>query len=128
MISSKASFILSLFFFFFYMSISFYGILTFCIGYLLYYNHFIMNLKFFFHQSNEASQSKTFIRNKLAQVASLVFVNDFPQRWPQFFHDLMGRLASGPLAVDMYLRILLSVQLEVVDRDISHSPEVRLIH
>ncbi|RUS73434.1 hypothetical protein EGW08_018809 [Elysia chlorotica] len=74
-------------------------------------------------ESNEGSQSKTFIRNKLAQVASLVFVGDFPQRWPQFFHDLMGQLASGALAVDMYLRILLSVQLEVVDRDISHSPE-----
>ena len=39
----------------------------------------------------------------------------------------MACLTSGPLAVDMYLRILLSVQQEVVDRDISQSPEVRLI-
>ncbi|GFO01905.1 exportin-t-like [Plakobranchus ocellatus] len=74
-------------------------------------------------ESNEGTQSKTFIRNKIAQVASLVFVCDFPQRWPQFFHDLMARLTSGSLAVDMYLRILLSVQQEVVDRDIAHSPE-----
>ncbi|KAK3738804.1 hypothetical protein RRG08_035683 [Elysia crispata] len=74
-------------------------------------------------ESNEASRSKSFIRNKLAQVASLVYVSDFPQRWPQFFHDLMACLTSGPLAVDMYLRILLSVQQEVVDRDISQSPE-----
>lgn len=74
-------------------------------------------------ESNEASHSKTFIRNKLAQLASLVFVNDFPERWPQFFHDLMTCLASGPLAVDMYLRILQAVQMEVVDRDISHSSD-----
>ncbi|BFZ08391.1 hypothetical protein BsWGS_11430 [Bradybaena similaris] len=74
-------------------------------------------------ESNPASQSKPFIRNKLAQVISLAFVSDFPQRWPLFFSDIMSILARGTLAVDIYLRVLQGIDTEVVDRDIAHSPE-----
>ncbi|CAG5117342.1 unnamed protein product, partial [Candidula unifasciata] len=74
-------------------------------------------------ESNPASQSKPFIRNKLAQVISLAFVSDFPLRWPRFFSDIMSTLTRGPLAVDIYLRVLMGIDTEVVDRDIAHSPE-----
>uniref|UniRef100_A0A0B6ZHY5 Exportin-T n=1 Tax=Arion vulgaris TaxID=1028688 RepID=A0A0B6ZHY5_9EUPU len=74
-------------------------------------------------ESVTASQSKPFIRNKLAQLISLVFVNDFPHRWPLFFTNLLSTLPRGPQAVDMYLRVLLAIDTEVVDRDIVHSPE-----
>ncbi|KAH9494515.1 hypothetical protein Btru_042329 [Bulinus truncatus] len=74
-------------------------------------------------ESNAATQSKPFIRNKLAQLISLVFVTDFQHRWPQFFSDILSTLSRGPLAVDMYLRILMAIDAEVVDRDIAHTAE-----
>ncbi|CAL1531674.1 unnamed protein product [Lymnaea stagnalis] len=74
-------------------------------------------------ESNVATQSKPFIRNKLAQLISLVFVHDFQQRWPMFFADIMSTLSRGPWAVDMYLRILMAIDAEVVDRDIAHTAE-----
>ncbi|XP_013079973.2 exportin-T-like [Biomphalaria glabrata] len=74
-------------------------------------------------ESNVATQSKTFIRNKLAQLVSLVFITDFQHRWPLFFTDILSTLSRGPLAVDMYLRILMAIDAEVVDRDIAHTQE-----
>ncbi|XP_059146732.1 exportin-T-like isoform X2 [Physella acuta] len=74
-------------------------------------------------ESNAASGSKHFIRNKLAQLISLVFVTDFQHRWTTFFSDMLSTLARGPLAVDMYLRVLMAVDAEVVDRDIAHTTQ-----
>ena len=46
-------------------------------------------------------------------------------QWITFFSDLLSCISSGNLAaVDLYLRILLAIDVEVVDRDIVHTPEV----
>lgn len=66
---------------------------------------------------------KVFIRNKAAQIFALVFVSDYPKRWPNFFTDLLQTLSLGPRAIDLYLRVLLAIDSEVVDREILHSKE-----
>ncbi|KAL4226182.1 hypothetical protein ACF0H5_014168 [Mactra antiquata] len=66
-------------------------------------------------------QDKGFLRNKVSQIISLAFVIDYPVRWLGFFTDLLHTLSIGHLAVDMYLRILLQIDSEVVDRDIVHT-------
>jgi exportin-T len=52
-----------------------------------------------------------------------VFVCDYPKRWPNFFTDLLQTLSLGPHAIDLYLRVLLAIDSEVVDREILHSKE-----
>ncbi|XP_041348237.1 LOW QUALITY PROTEIN: exportin-T-like [Gigantopelta aegis] len=74
-------------------------------------------------EGSEVSSNKSFIRNKVAQIVSLAFIVDYPYRWSSFFSDVLSTLNLGPLAVDMYLRILLAIDEEVVDREIVHSPE-----
>ncbi|XP_042220195.1 exportin-T-like isoform X2 [Homarus americanus] len=64
---------------------------------------------------------KVFIQNKTAQLLSLMFVVDYPSRWPTFIADLLSMLQLGSHAVDLYLRILLAIDGEVVDREIIHS-------
>lgn len=60
---------------------------------------------------------------------ALAFVTDYTSRWPQFFADLLKGLggSGGEAVVDMYLRVLTSIDSEVVDRDISHTPQVGLL-
>ena len=53
---------------------------------------------------------------------------DYPQRWPSFFDDLLATLRLGARCVDLYLRILRTIDSEVVDRDIVHSAQVRVAH
>lgn len=74
-------------------------------------------------QVSQPVQDKVFIRNKAAQIFALVFVCDYPKRWPNFFTDLLQTLALGPRAIDLYLRVLLAIDSEVVDREILHSKE-----
>lgn len=78
-------------------------------------------------QSNTATQDKSFMRNKISQIFSLSCVADYPRRWPGFFTDLLQTLPPDPQAADLYLRILLAVDMEVVDREIVHSQQARII-
>ena len=80
----------------------------------------------FYPQGNNSSQDRSFLRNKFAQITSLAFVQDFPHRWPTFFTDLIGMLSADPKAVDIYLRVLLAIDSEVVDREIGHTNEVHV--
>lgn len=50
-------------------------------------------------------------------------MRDYPKRWPNFFTDLLQTLSLGPQAVDLYIRVLLAIDSEVVDREIVHSKE-----
>ena len=84
----------------------------------------VLVLKLRILQVSQPVQEKIFIRNKAAQVFALVFVNDYPDRWPTFFADLLQTLSLGSRTVDHYLRVLLAVDLEVVDREVMHSKEV----
>ncbi|CAI4227430.1 unnamed protein product [Auanema sp. JU1783] len=60
-----------------------------------------------------------FLINKMAHIFSLVFAADFPERWPNFMDDifLCRSLTSVPF-VSFYLKTLLAIDAEVVDRDI----------
>lgn len=73
---------------------------------------------------NGAAADKSFVRNKMAQLYAMTCVIDYPSRWITFFSDLLSCISSGNLsAVDLYLRILIAIDVEVVDRDIVHTPE-----
>uniref|UniRef100_A0A8C3JSI1 Exportin-T n=1 Tax=Calidris pygmaea TaxID=425635 RepID=A0A8C3JSI1_9CHAR len=66
---------------------------------------------------------KTFIRNKAAQVFALLFVTEYLTKWPKFFFDILSVVDLNPRGVDMYLRILMAVDAELVDRDVVHTSE-----
>ena len=69
-------------------------------------------------------QEKPFIRNKAAQVLALTFVREYLTHWPKFFFDILTLIGLNPHGVDIYLRTLMAIDAEVVDRDIMHSHEV----
>lgn len=64
------------------------------------------------------------MKNKLAQIVSLVFLHDYPTVWPTFFSDMMQYSTLNAEAADIYLRILKAIDVEVVDREVAHSIEV----
>ncbi|XP_073939921.1 exportin-T isoform X3 [Castor canadensis] len=66
---------------------------------------------------------KTFIRNKAAQVFALLFVTEYLTKWPKFFFDILSVVDLNPRGVDLYLRILMAIDSELVDRDVVHSSE-----
>ena len=67
---------------------------------------------------------KSFILNKVAQLFTYVCMIDYPRRWSLFFDNLVESVSLGPSAVDLYLRVLLAIDGEVVDRDIAHTDQV----
>lgn len=77
-------------------------------------------------QTVATQEEKSFVRNKAAQLFSLMFIHDYPHKWPTFFTDLLQMLQVGEAAVDMYLRVLLAIDTEVVDREIIHTQEETL--
>ncbi|XP_074646295.1 exportin-T-like [Tubulanus polymorphus] len=70
---------------------------------------------------NANDKDKNFVKNKAAQVFSLVFITDYPHRWLTFLTDLLQTMSLGQVAVDFYLRVLDTIDSEVVDRDIVHT-------
>ncbi|UYV62673.1 XPOT [Cordylochernes scorpioides] len=77
------------------------------------------------HQAQRRGAVST--RNKSAQIVALAFLVDFPARWPAFFQDLAGGTlvsAGTPAALDFYLRVLHTINCEIADKDISHTPQL----
>ncbi|XP_067110327.1 exportin-T isoform X1 [Osmerus mordax] len=74
-------------------------------------------------QLMNAQPEKPFIRNKAAQVFALTFVMEYLTLWPKFFFDILSLVGLNPHGVDVYLRTLMAIDAEVVDRDILHSSE-----
>lgn len=66
---------------------------------------------------------ETFMKNKTAQIFCLLFIKEYPHSWQSFFHEMLGVLEQGPLAVDIYLRVLISIDEEVVARHIPHTDQ-----
>lgn len=65
-----------------------------------------------------------FIKNKMAQIYALVFVVDYPSKWPHFFATLLECVQSAHIwSVDLYLRVLLAIDSELVDRQVVHCQE-----
>lgn len=59
---------------------------------------------------------------------ALTFVMEYLALWPKFFFDILSLVGLNPHGVDIYLRLLMAIDAEVVDRDILHSPEARDAH
>ncbi|XP_031566606.1 exportin-T-like isoform X2 [Actinia tenebrosa] len=76
-----------------------------------------------YHNQCSGEKDKSFICNKAAQAFALTFVVDYPHQWLSFFRDLHQTLGSGPVAVDLYLRILKAIDEEVVDKDVARTPQ-----
>lgn len=59
------------------------------------------------------------IKNKYAQIMALLMRAEYPDQWPTFFRDLMGILnGAGPHVVDVFLRIIKSVDDEVISHEL----------
>jgi exportin-T len=43
---------------------------------------------------------------------------EFPAAWPTFFHDLIGAAGQGPGLVDMFCRVLVSVDEDIISLEI----------
>jgi len=56
----------------------------------------------------------------VAQIISLLFIQEYPLRWPNFFNALLSTLDSsdGAAAVDQYLRVLDAIDTEVCVWDV----------
>uniref|UniRef100_A0A8C5AYP8 Exportin-T n=1 Tax=Gadus morhua TaxID=8049 RepID=A0A8C5AYP8_GADMO len=74
-------------------------------------------------QLMNSQPEKPFIRNKAAQVFALTFVMEYLTLWPKFFFDILSLVGLNPNGVDVYLRTLMAIDAEVVDRDTLHSTE-----
>eukprot|EP01126_Amoeba_proteus_P054255 TRINITY_DN6667_c0_g2_i2.p1 TRINITY_DN6667_c0_g2~~TRINITY_DN6667_c0_g2_i2.p1 ORF type:complete len:166 (+),score=22.92 TRINITY_DN6667_c0_g2_i2:299-796(+) len=72
---------------------------------------------------NEATSP--FVKNKLAQIFSLLFKLDFLTTWPTFIDDLLRAIESNSnlQIVDMFLRILNSIDQEVVSVEVVRTNE-----
>ncbi|KAG1677608.1 hypothetical protein FOA52_010389 [Chlamydomonas sp. UWO 241] len=64
-----------------------------------------------------------FLRNKLAQALVAVLQFEFPSVWPSFFHDLVSALGAGEGLVDMFCRVLVAVDEDLVTLDIPRSQD-----
>ncbi|XP_061618613.1 exportin-T isoform X4 [Phyllopteryx taeniolatus] len=80
-------------------------------------------MKWLQNQLARTHPEKIFVRNKAAQVLALTFVTEYPALWPEFFFDVLALIGLNPHGVDIYLRTLMAVDGEVVDRDVLHAPE-----
>lgn len=69
----------------------------------------------------------TVLRNKAAQILTLLFSNIYPNVWPTFFDDLIAltetptKSPSNPTATEFFLRVSLSVDEEIARQDIQRS-------
>ena len=52
--------------------------------------------------------------------------NEYPGRWPSFWKDLLGMLAEGPGVVDMFCRILIAIDDDVISLDISRCAKYKV--
>jgi len=61
------------------------------------------------------------IKNKFAQVLVLVFKIDYPQDWTTFFVQLLSLVPRGPVMVDMFLRIMKTIDDEIISNELSRN-------
>ncbi|KAL3158478.1 hypothetical protein ABBQ38_010710 [Trebouxia sp. C0009 RCD-2024] len=73
--------------------------------------------------TNVEQQMAPFLRNKAAQVVVAMVQNEYPDKWPSFWKELLGMLPEGPGVVDMFCRILSAIDDDVISLDISRTQE-----
>ena len=57
--------------------------------------------------------------NMLTSTLAIAMQNEYPEKWPSFWKDLLGLLPQGPGVVDMFCRILVAIDDDVISLDIS---------
>lgn len=62
-----------------------------------------------------------YLKTKLAVVITLLIKRDYPDRWPSAFAELMALLPKGASMVEMYFRILVAINEEIVEFDAQRS-------
>ena len=66
----------------------------------------------------------SFIQNKYAHLVNSIFLTDFPlQKWNSFFKDYLSR-CDGKVKCDIFLRILIQINLDIADREIPRTTKV----
>jgi exportin-T len=70
-----------------------------------------------------AAQLPSFLRNKIAQAVVAIAAHEYPDQWPSFFQDLLGTLGQGAPAVDLFCRILVSVDQDIISLDVPRSAD-----
>ncbi|KAI1301918.1 Exportin-T [Halotydeus destructor] len=79
--------------------------------------------QFVFSWFTSTTFSSAYILNKYAVIVDEVFLVDFPaNRWGTFFHDFLV-LCQTQKHCDLFLRILLQINVDVADREIPRSPK-----
>ncbi|RLN48414.1 hypothetical protein BBJ28_00015062, partial [Nothophytophthora sp. Chile5] len=58
-----------------------------------------------------------YLKTKLAVVVTLLIKRDYPDRWSTAFTELLALLPQGASIVEMYFRILLAINEEIVEFD-----------
>ncbi|KAI8578810.1 hypothetical protein K450DRAFT_245632 [Umbelopsis ramanniana AG] len=77
--------------------------------------------------SNTSEPEVPFLRNKAAQILTLLFSNVYPTIWPTFFDELIAltetpsKSPTNAKATDFFLRVSLSVDEEIARQDIQRS-------
>jgi exportin-T len=74
-------------------------------------------------QINRKASEKNFLTKKAAQLFALVSLIDFPSRWATFFADLIVTCQWSVGNADFYLKCLMAIDSEIVDREIPRTPE-----
>ena len=66
----------------------------------------------------ESAPLSSFLRNKLAQTLVSIVQLEYPTVWPSFFRDLIAAAAQGPGLADMFCRILVSIDEDIISLEI----------
>ena len=74
-------------------------------------------------QIQRRANEKNYLTRKAAQLFALVSLIDFPHKWPSFFNDIMATCQWSIGNADFYLKVLLAIDSEIVDREIPRTPE-----
>ncbi|XP_021716530.1 exportin-T-like [Chenopodium quinoa] len=61
--------------------------------------------------------SPAFIKNKLAQVLVNLIYYEYPLIWPTVFEDFINRLPKGTVVIDMFCRLLIALDDELISLD-----------
>ena len=65
-------------------------------------------------KSSSQADEPSSIKNKFAQLLVAVIRHDYPQPWVEVFPLLLSTLSSGPVSIDLFLRVLKTLNDEVV--------------
>lgn len=68
-----------------------------------------------------------FLRNKLAQAIVAIVKREYPAVWPGFFRELVSAAGSGPGLTDMFVRIMVAVDEDVISLDIPRCGDFHLL-